>query len=82
MTGTVDRRRVFRSRWRTALAWTLESARHTAYVVVVFSLAGLASALGWLRWQDPALRWSFAVICWAVVVAVLVLARGAGTRRE
>ena len=71
---TRDPAKVKRSDLRGALAWI---TRHPGRVVLAsafFALAGVASALGFLRLQHPYAQWSFAVLCWAVV-AIIILAR-------
>jgi hypothetical protein len=65
---------VRRYNWRSAMAWALHSPRNTVFVVLLFSLAGIASVTGLLRWSAPLPRWSFAILCWLVASAVLLLA--------
>lgn len=55
---------VRRSDLRHALRWVLRQRQRTAFVVLLLLLAGLFSACGWLRWQLPLMRWSFAAGCW------------------
>ena len=67
--------RVRRSDWRAAFSWIAASRARTLLVALLLTCAGFASVLGLLRWEAPFMRWSFAVICWAV--AVFVVARSA-----
>jgi len=70
------RSRVSRSDLRVALAWCTQSSTRAALVVLFLALAGVASALGFLRWHHPYARWSFAVLCWIAAAVVVAAARG------
>lgn len=65
---------VRRSDLRAAIAWTFRSRRNTIFVITLFATAGLSSVLGLLRWQAPFLRWSFAGLCWILVLIVVLRA--------
>lgn len=74
MSATTPRRTVRRSDWRYAIAWTLKSRANALYVIFLMTAGGSLSALGLLRLQDPAARWSFAVVCWSVALLVVLRA--------
>ena len=63
-----------RSGWRAALNWCGQTRPRAALVVLLLSSGGTCSALGLLRWQHAFARWSFAAVCWAGAVVLLVLA--------
>jgi len=75
MHDTEEGEPVRRSDWRTALAWISQRRVHTVFVVLLLAAAGIASSIGLLRWQDMITRWSFAILCWVVAVALAVNAR-------
>ena len=74
MTDPADHVPVRRSDWRAALACVTERRARTVLIVIFLALAGIASALGLLRWTHPFARWSFAAVSWSVACIVLAVA--------
>lgn len=65
---------------RAALAWIGERPGRVALVVLLLAAAGACSVLGWLRWQQPFARWSFALLCWAAAALLAGSTRHGGLR--
>lgn len=67
-------RTVQRSNWRYAIHWTLRSRANALSVIVLMIAGGVLSVLDMLRWQNPTVKWSFAIICWSLAVLVVFFA--------
>jgi hypothetical protein len=60
-----------RSDLRAALLWITEYNLRTTIVAILFLFAGIASLLGYLRWQHFLLRMSFALLCWVILFLII-----------
>lgn len=65
---------------RAALAWIAASRTRRVLVALLLVCGGAASSLGYLRWQQPVARWSFALLFW--ILAVVVMWRTSGSRAD
>lgn len=65
-----DKKTVKRYDLRATMAWLRSTPWAAVFVTLLMLSAGLASIFGWLRWSDPFLRWSFALICWVTAAWV------------
>jgi len=61
------------ARWdlRVTAAWLRGHWSRPLYVFALLAFSGLASVMGWLKWQPAFMRWSFAVVCWTAACVVV-----------